>query len=457
MNYSDFLQKKAQLGGFSGFDPVFMPDFLFDFQKALVEWAVKKGKGAIFADCGLGKTPMQLVWAENVVRKTNGNVLIVTPLAVSRQTIKEGAKFGIECFRSSDGHPRGKITVTNYERLHHFNSGDFVGVVCDESSILKNFDGSRKQIVTEFLRLRPYRLLCTATAAPNDYIELGTTSEALGEMGFMDMLGRFFKNEQNTSDTKKHWGVGGNGGVKWRFKKHAHEPFWKWVCSWARAIRKPSDLGFSDDKFVLPELREVQTVIANTKPLPGELFVRPAIGLKDQREELRATLHQRCETVAKLLSNNGIAVAWCHLNQEGDLLERLIPGAVQVSGSDSDERKEEVLNAFSDGQVRVLVTKPRIASFGMNWQHCNHTTFFPSHSFEQYYQSVRRFWRFGQENPVTVDIVTTGGGMAVLKNLQRKSESADKMFSELVGFMNDAISLDSGRYFTKKTEVPRWL
>lgn len=457
MEYSEFLEKKSQLGGNHGFKPIFLPDFLFDFQRALVEWAVQRGRSALFCDCGLGKTPMQLVWAENVTRKTNGRVLIVTPLAVSHQTVREGEKFGIECRRSDDGQPKGNITVTNYERLHHFNEDDYIGVVCDESSILKNFDGARKKIVTEFLRKRPYRLLCTATAAPNDYIELGTTSEALGEMGFMDMLGRFFKNDQSTSDTKTQWRVHGGGAMKWRFKKHAQQPFWQWVCSWARAMRKPSDLGFEDGPFRLPPLEERQTVIDSSKPRPGELFCRPAVGLQEQREELRLTLVDRCAKVAELLSNNGVAVAWCHLNDEGDLLEKMIPGAVQVSGSDTDDRKEEKLLAFSGGQIRVLVTKPKIASFGMNWQHCNHTTFFPSHSYEQYYQSVRRFWRFGQENAVKVDVVTTGGGLSVLRNLQRKSESADQMFSELVRFMGDALAVDSHRNFDRREIIPPWL
>jgi hypothetical protein len=457
MNYNEFLSTKTQLGTFDGFDPVFMPDFLFDFQKSLVDWSVRKGRSAIFADCGLGKTPMQLVWAENIVRETNGRVLIVTPLAVSHQTVREGEKFSIECSRSDDGRPRGKITVTNYERLHHFNTDDFVGVVVDESSILKNFDGTRRRVVTEFLRTKKYRLLCTATAAPNDYIELGTTSEALGELGHMDMLGRFFKNDQNTISPMRQYLTTGGAVPKWRFKKHAQEPFWRWVCSWARAVRKPSDLGFDDGQFVLPPLIENQTIIEKNLVRPGEMFARPAIGLKEQRDELRETLTERCERVAELVNSNGVALVWCHLNDEGDLLERLIPGSVQVAGSDSDEKKEERLRAFSDGQVRVLVTKPKIAGFGLNWQHCSHMTFFPSHSFEQYYQCVRRCWRFGQENEVTVDIVTTKGGIGALKNLQRKSAAADEMFVSLVGFMTEALRIDPSRQYTKRMEVPKWL
>lgn len=461
MEYQEFIERKSHLGSMSGFDPLWIPDFLYDFQKDLVSWSIRKGRGAEFADCGLGKTPMYLVWAENVVRKTNGRVLILTPLSVSHQTCREGEKFGIECHRSIDGKPTGKITVTNYERLHLFDADDYVGVVADESSILKNFDGTRKAEITEFMKKRQYRLLCTATASPNDYIELGTSSEALSELGYMDMLTRFFKNEQNTikPTVYRHRGqsfAGIDERAKWRFKKHAEKPFWQWVASWARAIRKPSDFGYDDGAFILPPLIEKQTIIKNTRPLDGELFVRPAIGLKEQRDEQRLTLEERCETAATLVNNNSVAVVWCHFNAEGDLLERLIPGAVQVSGSDSDDKKEEVLNAFSDGKVRVLITKPKIAGFGLNWQHCSHMTFFPSHSFEQYYQSVRRCWRFGQTKPVTVDVITTGGGEAVLKNLQKKALAADRMFSELVTYMNGSIKIE-GRKYEKEMEAPSWL
>jgi hypothetical protein len=311
------------------------------------------------------------------------------------------------------------------------------------------------------MKKRPYRLLCTATAAPNDYIELGTTAEALSEMGHIYMLTRFFKNEQNTIKPMSYRHKGQNfkeidEHAKWRFKRHAEKPFWQWVSSWARAIRKPSDFGFDDGPFILPSLILQQTMIENTKPLAGELFVRPAIGLKEQRDEMRLTLEERCETAAELLNNNTVAVAWCHFNAEGDLLEKLIPGSVQVSGSDPDEKKEEALNAFSNGQVRVLITKPKIAGFGLNWQHCDHMTFFPSHSFEQYYQSVRRCWRFGQTKPVTVDIITTGGGASVLKNLQKKATAADRMFSELVTYMNDSVKIEPRKY-EKEMEAPAWL
>ena len=450
MTYAEFLDQKAQIGTKSGFKPVWLPGFLFDFQIALVEWALEKGRASIFADCGLGKTPMQLVWAENVRRHTNKPILLIAPLAVSAQTIREGQKFGIECHRSHDGKCKDGITITNYERLHMFDSNDYAGVVCDESSAIKNFDGERQKVVTQFMRKIPYRLLCTATAAPNDYIELGTSAEALGELGRMDMLSRFFRNDEN-SNHPIWW------GARWQFKAHAEEHFWRWVCSWARALRRPSDIGFSDRNFILPPLVEQETVIECSKPRDGELFIMPAITLKEQRAERRDTMEQRCEIAAEKCAAYPSSIAWCHLNQEGDLLTKLIEGAVQVSGEDADERKEEVFLGFQSGEIPYLVTKPKIGSLGLNLQRCHHMTFFPSHSFEQYYQGVRRCWRFGQKNPVTVDVITTPGEIGVLRNLQRKSANAAKMFDMLVKEMNNALRLDRSTKQTKPMELPAWL
>jgi len=452
-SYSAFLDAKTQTSGGNGIEPVWLPPVLFDFQRHLVEWSLRRGRDAIFADCGLGKTLMQLVWAENIIRHTNKPVLVLTPLAVGAQTITEAEKFGIDAERPHDGSISGKarVVITNYERLHKFNPHDFAGVVCDESSILKNFDGTTRDAVIEFMRTRPYRLLCTATAAPNDYVELGNSAEALGEMGFQDMVSRFFKKETS----KEHCGW---GRMQYKMRGHAERDFWRWVCSWARAIRKPSDLGYDDSRFVLPPLKVNEHVVSARQCRPDMLFDLPANDLHEQREEQRRTLVERCEKVASLVSDTGRpAVAWCHLNDEGDAITRMIPGAVQVSGSDDDERKEEVFQAFANGQVRVLVTKPVLAGFGMNWQHCAHQTVFPSHSFEQYYQSVRRCWRFGQKNPVTVDIVTTEGRAGVLANLQRKSEAADAMFARLVELMNDALGIRRSSPATTPAEVPSWL
>jgi hypothetical protein len=450
-DYQAFLDNKSQGGEDSGFAPIFLPDFLVDFQKMLTEWTVRKGRAGLYADTGLGKTPMQLVWAENIRRKTGGSVLILTPLAVSHQTEREGEKFGIECKRSPDGKHRGGIVITNYQRLHYFDPSDFAGCVCDESSILKNFDGKTKATVTEFMRRIPYRLLCTATAAPNDYFELGTSSEALGYLGFQDMLTRFFKEQ-----TKKDYL--GWGRKSYRFRGHAEQPFWRWVCSWARACRKPSDFGFDDGKFKLPPLNEVEHVIECSRPRPGMLFAVPAKTLEEQREERRHTLPERCEAAAKLAAGNGSAsVVWCHLNKEADLIERLIPGALQVSGSMSDDQKEERLLAFQSGELQKLIIKPKIGAWGLNWQHCHNIVTFPSHSFEAHYQSVRRCWRFGQEHPVTVSIITTEGEQAVLRNLQRKARQADRMFDALVAHMNEAMHVDRTTEFPKQEEVPSWL
>lgn len=451
--YRDFLARKTQDGTMSGFDPLWMPGFLFDFQQSLVDWSLRKGKSAIFADCGLGKTPMQLVWAENVVRKTGKPVLILTPLAVAAQTLAEAAKFGIECRRSPHGEVHAGINIANYERLHHFRPEDFAGVVCDESSAIKNFQGERRKAVTDFMRHMPYRLLCTATAAPNDFIELGTSSEALGELGYMDMLARFFKNDQNSSNPRRTW----VGGTKWRFKGHAEDPFWRWVSSWARAVRRPSDLGFDDGRFVLPPMIENEYTVEARTLADGMLFSLPAVGMREQREERKRTIVERCEKVASLVESDKPVVAWCHLNKEGDLLARMIPGSVQVSGQDSDDEKERKFESFSSGQSRVLVIKPKIGAWGLNWQHCAHMTFFPSHSFEQYYQGTRRCWRFGQTRPVVVDVVTTEGERGVLGNLKRKAADADRMFSSLVANMNDALRIERRAGFTQESEVPSWL
>jgi len=388
------------------------------------------------------------------VKHTGKNVLLLAPLAVSHQIMREAAKFHIDAGRSIDGKAHRGITVTNYERLHLFDSDDFIGVVCDESSILKSFDGSRRGEITAFMRKVPYRLLATATAAPNDYIELGTSSEALGYLGHMDMLNRFFKNDLNNSATGRMRGE----VIKWRFKGHAELPFWRWVCSWARAVRRPSDIGFADDDFILPPLYEQEHLVEHNKLPDGMLFALPAAGLKEQREERRRTIEERCQKVADLVKGTGRpALVWCHLNEEGDILERMIWDALQVSGKDSDDAKEERMLAFADGKARVLVTKPKIGAWGLNFQHCSHVTFFPSHSFEQYYQGVRRCWRFGQIRPVRVDIVTTEGERGVLANLQRKAANADKMFSRLVAEMNAALAIDRARHFDKTEEIPQWL
>lgn len=460
-SYGQFLTDKSQYGTGDGFEPLFMPDYLFPFQRALIDWAVRQGRGALFADCGLGKTPMQLAWAENMHMKTGKPVLIVTPLAVSYQTVIEAAKFGFDASISRDGGVPAPITVTNYERLEHFDQARFGAVVCDESSAIKAFDGQRRAMVTEFMRTHQYRLLCTATAAPNDYVELGTSSEALGYLGHMDMLSRFFINQQRTADTKGRWK--GHGaprmfeGQQWRFKGHAEDDFWRWVASWARATRRPSDLGFSDEGFDLPPLDIREQVIVARTLREGTLFDSPAYGLQEEREEARRTIAERCEHAAVALEDASPGVAWCHLNAEGDLLTKLIDGAVQVAGSESPDAKEEKLAAFGRGEIRVLVTKPKLGAWGLNWQHCHRMTYFPSHSYEQWYQAVRRAWRFGQKSPVTVDMIATEGGSRAFHNLKRKADAADRMFESLTAHMRNALAVDRTVTYDQEVQVPSWV
>lgn len=663
--YVTFLERKARMGEGSGFEPLWLPDFLFPFQRALVEWAVRRGRAAIFADCGLGKTPMQLVWAENVVRKTNRPVLVLTPLAVGAQTAAEAEKFGIAAARSRDGkHSGAAIVVTNYEKLHLFDPADFAGVVCDESSILKHFKGATQQAVTAFMMRTPYRLLCTATAAPNDYVELGTSSEALGDMGQVDMLGRFFKqdpkihtlNERGRrqkaamkGERIEHRMVVSGTGSSWRLKGHAATPFWRWVCSWARACRKPSDLGFKDEGFILPPLTTRHHVIEARTLADGMLFSRPAFGLQEEREERRRSLEERCAFAAQLVDKHDTSIIWCHLNVEGDTLERMIPNALQVSGATSEEESELALSWFkgercicnerafahklaawrrgrpdtggtttdrielsgspppsstsrsigrsgssisppiteptgSDtcapqnseqrfidsaergmqptrtfaarpsrqrkstgrdtrrpdssgnsrgteyqstptgaspqadagsavgihrletigisgstsitvttpedsadssahraisgsasseiapsgssaqpcicghrGGPRRLISKAKIFGFGINLQSCAHVVTFADHSYEQYYQAVRRCWRFGQTRPVTVDVISAEGEQYVRENMARKAQAADAMFEELVAHMNEAQRLERSSEVEERVEVPAWL
>jgi len=456
-SYSKFLQTKTDYGSESGFEPVWMPDFLFDFQRHLTEWAIRKGRAAIFADCGLGKTPMQLVWAENVVRKTGRPVLILTPLAVSRQTLEEAEKFGVEAHRARPGENPLAIQVTNYEQIHKYDATDYAGVVCDESSILKNFDGTRKAQITEFMRTIPFRLLCTATAAPNDWTELGTSSEALGYLGHMDILTRFFTNKQMSAALQR--GKFGRDD-KWRLRPHAARgPFWQWVASWARVARKPSDLGFDDDGFILPPLNERRVIVEAESSADGMLFDIPALSFHEVRAVGRRTIQERCEAVAERVALNGqTSMVWCNLNDEGDLLEKLIPGAVQVAGKNSDQAKEEAAHWFVHGkdERRILISKPSIFGFGLNFQHCSHMTYFPTYSYEKYYQATRRLWRFGQTKPVLVDHVYTYGGNRMMEAIEHKAREADKMFGSLIENMEQSASVES-QYTIPEVEVPEWM
>lgn len=450
-DYKTFIAKKSQATRDAGFDPVFMPSCMKDFQKHLANWNCVKGRSATLADCGLGKTLIELVWGFNCYKHTGKPTLQLAPLAVSHQTVREGEKFNIDCAVSRDGKLTAPVVVTNYERLHHFNPDDFGAVTCDEASILKNFDGATKAAVTEFMRPIPYRLLATATAAPNDYHELGTASEALGYLGYTDMITRFFKEDV----VKDYLGW---GRKTYRFRGHAEQPFWKWVCSWSRSCRKPSDLGFDDSEFILPELEEKEIIVKCSTPREGMLFAMPAGNLHEQRDERRATLDDRCQIAAETVSNHdGSSVVWCHLNDEADRLEEIIPDSKQVSGTMDDDEKEEILAEFQSGKLKQIIIKPRIGCLGLNWQHCSNVVTFASHSWEQYYQSVRRCWRFGQKNKVKVSIITSEGEARVLANLKRKASQAEEMFSSLVRHMNAAIAIDGSRKFKTKEERPSWL
>lgn len=460
-DYQVFLESKSQIAENEGFEARWIPSEMFEFQEYLVRWNLLRARSAALLDCGLGKTLIEFVFGQNVAEETNKPVLIVCPLAVSFQMLEEAKKFGIELHRSSDGSAHMPMTVTNYQQLHKFNEHDFSGMICDESGILKHYASVTRNTITHFMRKMKYRLLATATPAPNDYTELGNSSEALGYLGLPEMLTRFFKNDQNNSDLKTHkWTGKGGGHSTWRFKGHAEEHFWRWVCSWARAGRKPSDLGnFDDSRFDLPGMIQNEHVITPRSLPPGELFQRPAFSLYEQREERRRALHERCEKVVELVMSKDQrpAAVWCHLNQEGDLLEKLIPDCIQVKGGEPDEQKEEKLMAFTKGQVDCIVSKSSIAGWGLNWQHCWHQVHFPTHSFEQFFQSVRRSLRFGQHRKVVIDIVSTVGEKLVMDNLLYKASAADKMFEQVVAMMTNELKISRFEEFPEQEEIPSWL
>jgi hypothetical protein len=452
-DYSAFISTKAHHHSDRGVAPTFIPDAMFDFQSYLAEWSIRRGCGAVFADCGLGKTLIQLVWAHNMVLATNRPALIITPIAVTFQFLEEAAKFGIPA-RKATGGSDAIVEVINYERIHHLDASDYSAVSLDESSILKSYDGKRRKQITGFMKNTRYRLLSTATAAPNDYTELGTSSEALGMMGHMDMLSRFFKNDQHTVGTRRFCGK----TREWRFKGHAEEPFWRWVCSWSRSARRPSDLGFDDGRMVLPSLIENEHVVDHEYFRDGELFPATASGLHEERAEARQTVSKRCEKVVDLVSNRSDqSLVWCNLNDEADSVCQMLDSAVQVSGKDCDESKEEKFHAFAKGEIKVLVTKPKIGAWGLNFQNCAHCTFFPTHSFEQYYQGVRRLWRFGQKRKVVVDMVTSPSASGVVNNLRRKQSQAEAMFDSITKHMAEALTIEDVNKHINKVEIPSWL
>jgi superfamily II DNA or RNA helicase len=426
-DYKKFLDSKRVKVESAGYD-VSESDInpmLFDWQKAVVKWALKRGRAALFQDCGLGKTFQQIEWARNVSSHTGGNVLILTPLAVAPQTVREGKKLGIDitiCKDSSD--IKSGLNVANYERLHLFDSSAFSGIVLDESSILKSFDGSTRNMIQEFSKKINYRLACTATPAPNDLIELTNHAEFLDIMSGKEIIALFFKQDGNTTH-------------KWRLKNHARDAFWSWMAKWSIAIRKPSDIGYDDGNFRLPELN-MHHVTVHGKPTEGFLFAVEAQTLQERRAARRASMEDRVAVAAGLVNGNDEKwLVWCDMNDESRMLTKAIPGAVEVTGSDSPEYKESALNDFAQGKIRVMVSKPSIAGFGMNFQICHNMVFVGlSDSYESFYQAVRRCWRFGQLNEVNCYVVSAETEGAVVSNISRKEKQASQMFDEIVRKMN---------------------
>jgi len=453
MNYKQFLEQKTHLIGEFGFEPNFIPDMAFDFQREIITKAVKKGRMAVFADTGLGKTLIQISIAQNIVNHTNGKVLILTPLAVAFQFILEANKMGIDDIEySKDGKHTKNIVICNYERLHYFNSEEFVGVVLDESSILKNFDGKIKNQVTSFVKKIPYRFLSTATPSPNDFIELGTSSEALGYMGYTDMLGKFFKNNNNSIDPK-------HAGEKWYLKPHAENDFFSWVNQWAIMVKMPSDLGFSDDRYILPKLKINTHTIKNNSLLAVDgqvqMFNKPAKGFNEVRHEVKQTIKERCEKAVEL-ANGKTSVYWVNRNEESKLISQLDSEAVEIIGSQSMERKEEILLAFAQGKIKRIITKAKMTGQGLNWQHCNHSVFFPTYSYEQYYQAIRRFWRFGQKNDVVIDMVVSDGQTSVLESLEKKTKKAIELYTNLKDNVNGSFT-ETKKEFNKEILKPKFI
>ena len=455
MDYASFIAAKRHTSGEFGFEPLWIPDRAFDFQKHIITKATRKGRVGMFADTGLGKTLLQIAIAENVIRKTNGRVLILTPLAVAFQFIDEAERIGVyDIEHIKDGRMTKKIVVCNYERLHYMNPDDFVCVMLDESSILKNFAGKIRDQVVAFIKRVPYRFLATATPSPNDFIELGNSSEALGYLGYMDMMTKFFKSNQSSVDSNNR-----NIGEKFYLKPHAERDFFAWVNQWSIMIKKPSDLGFSDEGYGLPALHTNRHAIHNDESWCIDdqisLFAMPAKTMTEVREEQKQTVKKRCERAVEL-AHEKTSVYWCNLNEESSLLKSLDRDAVEIIGGMSIDQKEEILVSFAKGQIKRLVTKAKMTSMGLNWQHCSHTVFFPTWSYEQYYQAIRRFWRFGQKSEVTCDMVISDGQDRVIEALEQKMQKAIELYRNLVAATNQDFSMVV-KPFDKIVKLPEFM
>lgn len=444
--YAEFLSAKQRRWKPIGFTPESMNPFLFDWQSRIVRWALKLGRAALFADCGLGKTICQLEWARQVHWKTNGQVIIFAPLAVGKQTEAEAARFGLpgRYVRSHAGDP---VIVTNYEMLEHFDPSRLSGIVLDESSILKALDGKTRKRLTEFASGIEYRLCCTATPAPNDHMELGNHAEFLGVLTVQEMLAEYFTHD-------------GGETSKWRLKRHATKEYWQWLCSWAVAIEKPSDFGGSDDGFVLPDLRMHHVCVDS--PNGNHLFAMDAQTLNERRQARRESLESRLRACSEIVARkDGAVLIWCDLNIESEALAKAIPNAVEVRGSHDREFKESAMLWFASGKFERLVSKSSICGFGMNWQHCSTVIFFGiSDSYESFYQAVRRCWRFGQKNPVDCYIITSEAEGAVVRNIERKERQAAEMRHGMVEAMRthhdiDRVISQSNGYLPMR--LPDWI
>lgn len=446
MEYQEYIEAKMQTSQRVGIDHGPLSDVLFQWQRDLVSRALRRGRFCLFTDTGTGKTMMQLEWARHIP----GRVLILAPLAVAEQTVREGAKLGMipKYLRADDGETR--IVVANYEMLDHFDAADFDGIVLDESSILKAYDGKTRTAIIDAFAGTPYRLACTATPAPNDHMELGNHSEFLGEKTRAEMLAEFFCHD-------------GGDTSQWRLKGHAEDIFWRWVCSWAAFMGRPSDLGYSDSDFQLPPLEMHEHVIGVdhlAARKSGMLFALQARGLNEQRAVRRGTADERVNMAVELANGHQPAVIWCELNTESDALSRAINDSVEVRGSDSHEDKHAALTGFSDGKHRVMVTKPKIAGFGLNWQHCNNVIFVgASHSFEQTYQAIRRCWRYGQTRPVHVHIIRAETEDEVVANYKRKEAQFSEMRVKMVEHTKNAMEQNRWVEYEPgiEMEIPSWL
>ena len=420
MKYNEFLQSKVFNTKNCGFEVKNLNDKLFDFQKEVVKWALRKGKSAIFADCGLGKTPMQLEWANQIVKKTNKPVIILAPLAVAQQTKKEGKKFDIECsvITNNEEITEG-INIINYEKLHKIDTDKFIGVVLDESSILKSFTGKTKNEIIDRFKYTSFKLACTATPSPNDFMEIGNHCEFLDIMSRVEMLSMFFINDASDTGT-------------WKIKGHAEDEFWKFIGSWAVMFNKPENIGFEGKDFILPQLK-MNTFLLESENTSDRLFVMPAEGLKEVRKANKESMNDRIKKVVELVKGKEQFLIWCNYNEEGKTLNKLIPDSVEVAGSDTNEHKEKSMLDFANGKVRVLISKQKICGFGMNFQGCNNMIFCGiSFSYEAFYQAIRRCWRFGQKKDVNVNLVLSEKELSVLENIKRKQSQHQKMAENII-------------------------